>query len=130
MAGDEAAGGQVKDQATIHSLVKVAVEVIQRFLRITKLARNCATICDGAPASAHFVWLPRRRPHRRAIALSVVCSTAVTKAYTHIRGATSLIRKRGFGCRGQCARAVLNNGLQLGHVYRIEFHSRELSPPA
>jgi hypothetical protein len=37
MAGDESARGQVEDQAAIHLLVEVEVEVVERLLRITKL---------------------------------------------------------------------------------------------
>src|ERR1051326_9020461 len=53
VSGDEVGGGEVKDEAAVHLLVEVEVEVIECLLWITKLGRLSATIqqtgqCDDA----------------------------------------------------------------------------------
>src|SRR6266704_950050 len=51
MASDKSSGGEVEDQATIHLLVEVEVEVIEGFLRVAKLG-------------LFFPSLQRRSPRR------------------------------------------------------------------
>jgi hypothetical protein len=55
MAGDEGAGGQVGDQATIHFGIKVEVEVFDGLLRVAELCLFFAQLQQPRGAPRQFV---------------------------------------------------------------------------
>ena len=55
MAGDEGTGGEIEDQATIHLLIKVEVEVIERRLWIAELSFFSATLQQPVTSSLQFI---------------------------------------------------------------------------
>jgi hypothetical protein len=55
VASDESPGGQVEDQAAVHLLVEVEVEVIESLLRVTKLSLFFPSLQQSLAATSKFV---------------------------------------------------------------------------
>src|SRR5260370_37479626 len=55
VARDECSGSQIEDQTTIHLLIEVAVEVVARSLRITKLRLFSSPLKQPFAATSEFV---------------------------------------------------------------------------
>ena len=55
MFGDEVSGGEVEDEAAVHLLVEVEVEVIQCLLRIAELGGLSAAIQQTVTATMQFI---------------------------------------------------------------------------
>ena len=55
MLGDEVRRGEVEDEAAIHLLVEVEVEVVECDLRITELRRFSPTLQQAVAATRKFI---------------------------------------------------------------------------
>src|SRR5437660_706384 len=55
MASDEGAAGEIEDQAAVHLLVEVEVEVVERFLCIAELGLLFPPLQQALAATSEFV---------------------------------------------------------------------------
>src|SRR5439155_22668627 len=68
---DEAGGGEVEDEAAVHLLVEVEVEVIECLLRIAELGGLSATVQQTVTATIQFIGNEARDEINRHHALGV-----------------------------------------------------------
>jgi hypothetical protein len=73
MPGNEGAGGQFKDQAAVHLLVEVEVEVVECLKRVAELGLLAAALQHAVGATGEFVGDQTRdqiqRGHRFGLSL-------------------------------------------------------------
>jgi hypothetical protein len=72
--GDEVSGGEIEDEAAVHLLVEVEVEVVERFLRIAKRGVFSAAFQQTIAPTMQFIgYEARDQIHRRhALGLSLM----------------------------------------------------------
>jgi hypothetical protein len=77
MFGDEVGRGQVEDEAAVHLLVEVEVEVIERLLWIAELGGLSATVQQTVTATIQFIGNEARdeinRRHALGLSLMKTC---------------------------------------------------------
>ena len=55
MFGDESAGGQVEDQAAIHLLVEIEIEMVEGLLRVAKPSLFVPPLQQSLAATVEFI---------------------------------------------------------------------------
>jgi hypothetical protein len=69
--GDEVGGGEIEDEAAVHLLIEVEVEVIERFERIAKLRVFSAAFQQTIAPTIQFVGYETRDQIKRRHALAL-----------------------------------------------------------